>query len=153
MKWLIFLIILSCCHLSMAQNFDLNNIRQLYLQATDNRENCKQLLQLTMSDNADTNPLKYGYYAVAKILYSQFLFNPISKYSQFNQGKQMLEQVISLHPNNLELRFLRYCVQLNAPSFLNYKQNIMADKILINQHIWNESKDLQSFINPILQSL
>jgi len=152
MKWLVFLIFLSLCYVSKAQKFDLQKVRQLYIQAIENHDDCIRLIQMTKTDNIDTNALQYGYYAVAKILKSKFLINPISKYSEFNQGKLMLEEVISLFPNNLELRFLRYCIQYNSPSFLNYNQNLNLDKQLIDNRIESESKDLQSYIYPIIQS-
>ena len=40
----------------------------------------------------------------------------------------MLETVIASNIYNIELRFLRFAIQTNVPSFLNYDSNIEEDK-------------------------
>ena len=59
--------------------------------------------------------------------------NPISKMTWFNKGKKMLEAAIKADEKDVELRCLRFGIQSNVPSFLNYKENINKDKKFILQ--------------------
>ena len=38
------------------------------------------------------------------------------------------------HTNSTELRFLRYCIQSNAPVFLGYSNEVEVDKNYIVEH-------------------
>jgi len=51
----------------------------------------------------------------------------MTKISYFNEGKNEIEQQINAHPELVELKFIRLMVQLNAPSFLGYSENIDKD--------------------------
>ena len=64
----------------------------------------------------------------------------------------MLEKAISSDPNNLELRFLRYCVQINTPKFLNYNEDLKSDSLFITSQL-ESNVELKSFINPIFNAL
>ena len=79
--------------------------------------------------------------------------NPVKKWRYFYKGKDMLENAINKYPNNLELRFLRYCVQLNVPDFLAYKSHLESDKEIITNQIDEQTESLQLFIKPILKTL
>jgi hypothetical protein len=57
--------------------------------------------------------------------------NPLSKYSNFNKGKKLLENAVKRDPKNLEIRFMRYICQEKTPSFLGYKENLEEDKKFI----------------------
>ncbi|MEN8958277.1 MAG: hypothetical protein ABF258_09640, partial [Flavobacteriales bacterium] len=67
-----------------------------------------------------------SYKAVCKMMMAQYVYNPFSKYSWFNEGKDMLEKTISLN-KNVENVYLRLVVQLNVPSFLSYTTDIESD--------------------------
>ena len=47
----------------------------------------------------------------------------------------MIEEAIKLDPDNLEIKFLRFLNQINAPWFLNYKSNIDDDFKFINSNL------------------
>ena len=55
------------------------------------------------------------------------------KIAEFKQGASLLEAAISSSPKNAEFRFLRLCIQENAPKILKYNKNIDSDKELIIQ--------------------
>jgi hypothetical protein len=71
----------------------------------------------------------------------------------FVEGKAILEEAIKNDPKNIELIFLRYPVQLNAPSILDYNQNVASDKkTLVNEVKSIKDKDLKSRILVFLLS-
>ena len=53
----------------------------------------------------------------------------------------MLEKAIVSDPKNVEIRFMRFCVQTNAPYFLGYNNNISSDKLAIIK-AWSPLSDL-----------
>ena len=67
-----------------------------------------------------------SYKAVCKMMMAQYVYNPFSKYSWFNKGKDLLEKTIILN-KNVENVYLRLIVQINTPSFLGYNTEIDSD--------------------------
>lgn len=55
------------------------------------------------------------------------------KLHAFKGGRDLLETVISKHPQNPEYRFLRLMIQENAPPILKYKTNIEEDLYLLKE--------------------
>ena len=135
-----------------ASDYNYDELRSLYIYASNDEVECQKLLKLTEGSVLEEDVIAYSYHAVSKMLNSKFSLNPLFKFSEFNAGKDMLEEAISLEPNNLELRFLRYCVQINTPKFLNYKSNLDADRLFISNQLESDV-ELKSFINPIFNAL
>ena len=54
-------------------------------------------------------------------------FNPMDKLSRFKKGKGRIEAAISSLPTQIEPRWHRLMVQLEAPGFLHYDGNIEQD--------------------------
>ncbi len=135
-----------------ASDYNYDELRSLYIYASNDEVECQKLLKLTEGSVLEEDIIAYSYHAVSKMLNSKFSLNPFFKFSEFNAGKDMLEEAISLEPNNLELRFLRYCVQINTPKFLNYKANLDADSLFISNQL-ESNVELKSFINPIFNAL
>jgi len=75
-----------------------------------------------------------AYKGVCKMMMAQYVSNPFSKYSWFNEGKALLEKSIKLG-KNVENIHLRILVQTNAPSFLNYNSEIASDKAYLLKNI------------------
>lgn len=61
--------------------------------------------------------------------------------------------MISQYPKDIELRFLRFCVQDGTPAILDYKLNMEEDSQFINNNIYTTSEKLQQFIIPIFKTL
>jgi hypothetical protein len=87
------------------------------------------------------------------MLQSKFAINPFVKLKAFNDGKEQLEKVIKQYPQDIELRFLRFCVQDGTPAILDYKLNMKEDSQFIENKISKSSKELQTFITPIFKTL
>ncbi len=114
---------------------EVKDIRLKFHQATTSEGMCKSLIKQLEPYNARNNPLFLGYKGGATMLMAKYVFNPISKFSYFKKGKNMLEEAIKADGINVELRFLRYSVQTNVPSFLGYSSEIKADEAFLRRNL------------------
>ena len=75
----------------------------------------------------NSSPELIAYRGLFKTAYAEHVFWPGTKLSYFNEGKEDIEQQISTNPDIIELYFIRLMVQLNAPSFLGYNDDMDDD--------------------------
>lgn len=114
----------------LAQNPELSEARRLYQTAADDEKAAKSLLELM--ERKDTGePVMLGYKAAGHMMMAKHVGNPFKKMSHFNKGKDILSKAINADKNNLELRFLRFAVQAEAPGFLGYRGELEEDKQLL----------------------
>ncbi|MCX2839313.1 hypothetical protein OQ279_14255 [Salinimicrobium sp. MT39] len=128
-----------------AQDINLSEARMLYDRAVENEEAAERLLKISEA-NTFTNPVMMGYKAAGHMMMAKYVGNPFKKMSHFNKGKDILGTAIAADKNNLELRFLRFAVQAEAPGFLGYRDNLDEDKRLLLNGVGN-IKD------PVLQNM
>ena len=148
--WTIIIIMLSV-NISNGQNIE--KIRRLYLQSSNNDAKLDSL-NYWLSNYNQTNNLMSAYYGVNLILKSKYLKNPFKKIKYFEKGRKILEDAIIKEPDNIELIFLRYTVQKNTPSILMYKKDIEEDYQSIKSEL-DSIKDqrLKKHISQTLQKL
>tara|TARA_B110000438_G_scaffold117053_1_gene114412 strand:- start:152 stop:607 length:456 start_codon:yes stop_codon:yes gene_type:complete len=148
--WTIIIIMLSV-NISNGQNIE--KIRRLYLQSSNNDAKLDSL-NYWLSNYNQTNNLMSAYYGVNLILKSKYLKNPFKKIKYFEKGRKILEDAIIKEPDNIELIFLRYTVQKNTPSILMYKKDIEEDYQSIKSEL-DSIKDqrLKKNISQTLQKL
>ena len=132
MKKLIILFFMICSNNIVSQN--ISEIRALYFNTTDNISKCNSLKTLLNSIENKNNTIN-AYIGANALLYCKHSDNSFKKYSYFKQGKKMIEDAVKSDPDNLEIKFLRYINQINAPWFLNYKCNIKDDLKFINSNL------------------
>jgi hypothetical protein len=109
----------------------LNSVRNTFFEAEGSKQKTSKLIELTKDASLEKLPVMYAYNGVATAMWAEFEFNPISKLSSFNKGKDKLEKAIKSHPNNVELRFLRFSVQSKAPFIVGYSSHLNSDKTFI----------------------
>ena len=113
-----------------AEQWNMIIIRDLYYKASLSKEYCEKFKATIESIQAPDECIK-GYIAVSYMIEAKHVYNPSTKLSYFNKGKLQLDNSIKKEPQNIELRFLRLGMQLNAPSFLGYNNQIETDKEFI----------------------
>jgi hypothetical protein len=130
----------------------INEVRIIYQKATASEKSCKELIDLLFPYTDKNNPLLFGYKGVATMLMAKHVFFPFSKLYYFNKGKKMLDRAIDADAENVELRFLRFTIQTNVPTFLGYSDNIKKDKVFI-LNLFSSIKDplLKNIMLPVLQ--
>ena len=131
MKHILTVALFFYCMGSTAQESILKEIRSLYQKAAVEENACKKLITTLDPMDVETNPLLFGYKGCATMMMAQHVSNPFNKLSYFRKGKIMLENAIDVDDENMELRFLRFAAQTNAPAMLGYRGDIEEDKKLI----------------------
>ena len=146
-----YIIILSFLVLiSNAQTNNLYEIRDAYLSASDSQEKVEKLLQLC--DNIN-RPIILAYKTVAEMMLISYYYNPFKKLEIFNDKSKHLDLIIKNNINNLEIRFLRYCLQKKSPSFLGYNKELDIDYKFILRNINNHPQESQDYIYSTIRSL
>ena len=150
--WIIISLLLSLTN-SQAQEISLAELREMYLDAPFQVDKANKLYELTKNSSIESSYKEYTYHAIAILLRSKFSLNPIYKLKSFKEGKEQLEKVINQYPKDIELRFLRLCVQDGTPAILDYKLKMEEDSQFIKNNISTTSQELQQFIIPIFKTL
>ena len=128
-----FLLLLSSLY--PANEPSVGSIRLKFHNSTSSEGICKALIMQLEPYNERNNPLLLGYRAGATMIMAKHSLNPFSKLSYFKKGKAMLERAIQAENNNVELRFLRYTIQTNVPSFLGYSSELVKDRSFLQQSV------------------
>lgn len=114
------------------QNTDLlREARKLFFEFEENERIPEALFKLLSAEEASKSPVLTAYKGVARASSADAAFNPATKLSRFNEGKNLIEKALNLNPKDAEIRLLRLSVQVGAPIFLNYRSNIEEDRSLI----------------------
>ena len=150
--WIIISLLFSLAN-SQAQELNLSELRELYIEASFEEDKANKLYELTKNSSIESDYKNFSYHTIAILLQSKFSINPIDKLKLFGEGKEKLEKVISQYHKDIELRFLRFCVQDGTPAILDYKLNMEEDSQFINNNIFTSSEELQQFIIPIFKTL
>jgi hypothetical protein len=106
----------------------LTQVRKWFLQSNVSEKDCHELLRI---EDASNNPVLLAYKSCGRMMSANFGLNPFVKLASFNQGKNELESCILNAPEQAELRYLRFMIQSNAPTFLNYHGSIEKDKVFL----------------------
>jgi hypothetical protein len=139
MKAFLFLIFPVMLYASSAR--DMEMIRRLYYEASEKRDSADKFLHLMKDVKIESSALLLCYKGMANMIQAHHSFNPYHKLSYFNKGKALVEKAILIDPQDVEIRFLRFCVQTNAPFFLRYNSDILPDKAIILKG-WGAITDL-----------
>lgn len=110
-------------------------VRLKFHRSTSSEKSCKDLIKELEPYNEKNNPLLSGYKGGATMLMAKHVINPFTKLSYFKKGRGLLEKAIQADNKNVELRFLRYTIQTNVPSFLGYNAHLAKDKSFLEQSV------------------
>jgi hypothetical protein len=138
---IVFIAICLIGQFTFANNYNIVSLRKLYNEAVIKKDSAEKFLILMDAVKNETTPILLCYKGMAKLMQSKYLINPYSKIESFNSGKNILEKAVNKEPDNIEIRFMRFSIQTNVPSFLNYNNNINEDKLIILNG-WSKITDL-----------
>lgn len=130
---------------------DIIKIRDLYYKASVDKDDAETFYKTIHSALKLDKYLIAGYQGMSHMIKANFAFNPYNKLSYFIKGKNLLDEAISSDSKNIELRFLRFSVQTNAPAFLGYSGKINEDKkeIMLAYHQLTD-EDLKTRIKKFM---
>ena len=89
---------------------------------------------------------KNAYLGAVLMKKASFQFLPNKKLGLFLDGKALLENAVSKHPENAEIRFIRLMIQENSPKFLGYYSNQYNDAKLVKKEWKNFPVELQFIV-------
>lgn len=129
--------------ISSAQNTrDLELIRTAF-QDIKNEEDVRSILvfEIIETNREQVNILE-AYKGASQCMMANYVFSPVSKLKNFNQGEKIIEASIT---ENMEVEnvYLRLLIQLNIPKVLNYYNNIDGDIIFLDQHMSKAPIDVE----------
>ena len=154
MRILLLLFILSLGYGASGCPPGITELRALCYRAPANEKCTEELLNALEHVERPTDPLVTSYKGMAYLLKAKFAINPYCKLAYFSKGRRLLQDAVRNDPKNIEIRFIRLCVQENAPFFLNYNSDIKTDRSVILGSWHNlENSELKNRIrNYMLQS-
>lgn len=79
-------------------------------------------------------PEKVGYEGALKMKKASLRKAIKDRLDDFKAGNKELEYAIKTDSTNVEFRFLRLCIQENAPRFLGYHSDLDRDNLYIRLH-------------------
>ena len=149
MRNLIFAYFFLIGNFAFANSIDILSLRKLYYASVSEKTQSTNFLKIMESMDVASDPLLTSYKGMAYLLMANHCSNPYSKWNNFMKGKTLLEDAVQRNPWNIEIRFMRLCVQTNVPSFLGYSKNIESDKKFLLEQ-WKSMTDID-LKNKILQ--
>jgi hypothetical protein len=109
---------------------DIELLRKEYLKAIDDEKSVYLLLN-SLAKFASTDALVIAYQACLETLKAKQVWNPLEKLALAKQSQDTFARAIEINPNHLEIRFLRYSIQLSLPHYLYLSKDLAEDKSLI----------------------
>jgi len=151
MRFLLILLFIACSFCSFAAYPGIIELRNLYYKATTEEVFSQKFLKIVGQIDGNATPLLKGYKGVAEIVSARYYTNPYNKWNAFRKGRELLENAISADTANVELKFLRFCIQTNIPAILCYYQDKKEDKkYLIRKYATINDADLKQKVHQYL---
>jgi len=107
----------------------LEQARSLLAKGAEDKEFAYQLKQVAV--NMQDVPVMKAYYAMSFALMAKHSWNPIRKFEYVKVSLKLLNESVEADTNDIESRFLRFCLEDNIPSFFPFKSHIEEDKAFI----------------------
>jgi len=85
------------------------------------------------------NALLVGYMGTLQALKAKHSWNPYNKIKYVSLAIKTMKQAISLDPENMEIRFMRFSIEHFTPAFLGFSKDLEADRKEIVKHYQNHS--------------
>jgi len=146
----------SCLiYMHTSQTVDMSKIRHLYQSAPLVKQDATQLESLLQNINNNTEtPVLVCYKGASEMIQAKYAFNPFTKLEKFNKGKELLQKAISRDTLDLEMRYIRFSIQSNLPSFLGYHDELNMDKRFLVENTKNtKDPELKKMISNYLTTL
>ncbi|TKC09584.1 hypothetical protein [Pedobacter frigoris] len=128
-------------------------LRNLFYESESDKSAWAKFVKLVESVNTKSSPLLVCYKGVSEMMGAKYTVNPVSKLRKFKKGKFFIEEAVKREPANIEIRFLRFSIQTNLPTFLGYNDQIKEDKLMLLNNLSKiRDKNLKTNIATYLSS-
>ncbi|MBI3233865.1 MAG: hypothetical protein HYZ42_07450 [Bacteroidetes bacterium] len=109
---------------------DLSAIRNQYRKAAESEKLTEQLYS-ELNKKKHISEVHQAYYAGVIAIKAKFAFWPIEKLSYVKNAMSLLDQSISKAPDNVEIRWIRYSIEINIPEILGYNHKATDKRVII----------------------
>jgi len=106
---------------------DLKQLRQKVVLAL-NSGKITDSLYTALDKMSNKQPIYVAYQGILDGLKAKHSWNPYSKLKYLSTAEKVLKRAADADPHNIEIRFLRFSIEHNAPGFLGYNKNQVADR-------------------------
>jgi len=127
------LFLLFFAFISRASIPDISIIREGYLKGLKSEKTTNQFIKL-FSENTTLSPLQVSYSGAFYCLKAKHVAMPHQKLSNLSKGLGLINKAAKLDTNDIEIRFLRFSIENEAPSFLINPNHLATDKTFIVKH-------------------
>ncbi len=114
----------------------------MYYQASIKRSLANIFIETIDKEPLGVDAIILCYKGMASMIKAKYAYNPHNKLFYFAKGKELLEKSVSNDFENIEIRFMRFCIQTKAPFFLGYRSSIATDKEFILKR-WSLISDIE----------
>lgn len=144
------LFILFSAPSAFAEKLSLTEIRKQFYLGVNNQELTESFLK-KMSAIEKPVAIELAYKAAAQALMGKHVWNPVKKLEWVDLGSETMKKAVSMDPDNIEIRFLRFTWQHHLPGFLNRSTDLESDRkvILAGLQSGKEEQDSQLKKNVI----
>lgn len=152
LKIYFFILLLGFEYPLLAQR-DLVIVRDIFHQVGSQAQ-LDSILNYSWNKTNEKDADVFAYQLVSKGMMAEYVFSPLTKLSYFQEGTKQLDQLIEVKPS-VENVYLRLLMQLEAPWFLGYHDELESDLAYIVDHLPNSalSNDVKSqFMDKLLLS-
>ena len=151
MKWLIFLFWFITQTEGFCQQFDRQQLRELFLQALEHRTALDSMTHRLECINKKT-PVQECYYGMCYAIYCQYDDGNWAKMKHVLKSHNHLNSAVERDPQDPELRFLRLMLEHFLPGFLGMNKHIPDDLkiILANPRFLDNDPPLQKKVSEFL---
>lgn len=147
-KWALLLVIAAYSFSSYA--LDLEYLRKNYSKAVEDKALCKSIME-KLGKQAESDVHK-AYLGGFSTIWANHVSGVVAKLHTFSVGKCVIEECVKNNPTNVEIRFIRFSVQKNCPSFLGYNKNISSDKKFLKENLSKiTSEQLKKMVKSLIE--
>jgi hypothetical protein len=114
-----------------SQELEINEIRNRFFDITVNSESAPALFQDLQKSSTPNKPILIAYLGATQAILTRHKWDPFSKIQLLRASLENLNHAVLLEPQNIEIRFLRYCVETHVPGIPGLSRNLKSDKLFL----------------------
>jgi hypothetical protein len=114
------------CTQVKAQQPDLKVLRKQMVVAVEKSKTTDSLYS-NLSNLKDKNGITNGFIAALLALKAKHAWNPYSKIKYLNRSQKVFKEAVAADPHNIEIRFMRFSIEHNVPSFTGFNKELTVD--------------------------
>lgn len=120
----------------------IDSVRSSYKKAIDDSDIADELYE-SLDTVTKNSPLLLAYKGAVSAVRAKHAYSPYSKLSYVKEGYGYLNEAVTADSSNLEIRYLRYSIEFNIPSFLPYRDHLQKDKASIITKLLSKNQSLK----------